>query len=97
MTEPASSSRRKPLLPNVVLALVLLVPVYVLSYAPVAAIMIQSAERHHGPRWPAIRVAIPVYAPVDWLIDHTLLAEPLFRWAELFGIGNDFRIRLHCA
>lgn len=32
----------------------------------------------------------PLYAPVDWLIDNTLLREPLFFWAGLWSAGDEF-------
>ena len=31
------------------------------------------------------------YRPVEWLIDHTPLREPLFQWAGLFSVEDSFR------
>jgi hypothetical protein len=33
---------------------------------------------------------IPVYGPVDRLIDETPLRKPLFLWARLWGVETEF-------
>jgi hypothetical protein len=33
-----------------------------------------------------------IYRPVDWLIDRTILREPLLAWAELWGVSDMFVI-----
>jgi hypothetical protein len=33
---------------------------------------------------------LPLYAPVDWLIDKTPLKEPLLWWAHVWGVEEDF-------
>lgn len=74
---------RKPLLVNLAwtVALVIGLPtVYVLSYAPVFSLV--------SDPWAS---RIPAYRPVDWLIDNTPLRPLLFRWADLWGVGDDFR------
>lgn len=32
----------------------------------------------------------PAYKPVDWLIDNTPLREPLFMWAGICGVHDEF-------
>lgn len=32
----------------------------------------------------------PIYKPVDWLIDNTPLRNPLFSWAEVLGVREEF-------
>lgn len=73
-------ARRIPLLP---IALLVLLPlVYVLSYAP--------AYRIGKPAgWSRIDCQSAVYRPVEWLIDNTPLDEPLYRWADLWGVRAD--------
>jgi hypothetical protein len=74
-------TRRPSLLP---IALLVLLPVaYVLSYAPVYRIGKSSG-------WSRIDRSIAAYRPVDWLIDNTPLDEPLYRWADLWGVRGDF-------
>jgi hypothetical protein len=34
----------------------------------------------------------PAYLPVDWLIDRTPLRQPLFWWAGLFGLRDEFEL-----
>ena len=80
---------RKPLLVNLTWAGVLVfvfVPVlYVLSYAPAVqwkcgqtgSMTIDGGE-------------LPIYQPVDWLIDNTPLERPLLWWAALFGVREEF-------
>jgi hypothetical protein len=33
---------------------------------------------------------LPLYRPVDFLIDHTVLREPVLWWAELWGVRDEF-------
>ena len=74
------STRRLPLLP---IALLVLLPLaYLLSYAPVYRMGKSSG-------WSRIDHPLAVYRPVDWLIDHTPLDEPLYRWADLWGVRGD--------
>lgn len=73
-------TRRLPLLPFV-LAVVLPV-IYALSYAPAYRIGKSSG-------WMRIDSQHAFYAPVDWLIDNTPLDEPLYRWADLWGVRGD--------
>jgi len=35
--------------------------------------------------------SIAAYKPVEWLIDETPLREPLFWWADVWGVGDDVR------
>ncbi len=65
---------------------------YVLSYAPVVHIF----KYHEGlPLDDVVAVDshdLLVYAPVDWLIDHTPLRRPLFWWAPAWSEGDDFEL-----
>lgn len=74
---------RKPLLVNLAWAVALVIglpTVYVMSYAPVFSLT-------RGPS----ASDIPAYRPVDWLIDNTPFRPLLFNWADLWGVGDDFR------
>lgn len=77
--------------------------VYVLSYAPIVKIC--GDTRQFVPDQPRTGAYVitadiqepladasryPAYAPVDWLIDDTPLREPLFLWAEIWGVGQAF-------
>ncbi len=62
----------------VAFAMIVLPVAYVLNYAPVV-------------RMTPVRIGTSVYAPVDWMIDNTPLREPLFWWADLWGVRDDFR------
>ncbi len=95
-----TSKLRKPLLANLtwVTALVLTVaPVlYVLSYAPYVRLRGEFAISYTTSgseiaRWGDGR-DYPVYEPVDWLIDHTPLQQPLFQWADLIGVKAEMEI-----
>lgn len=85
MTAP----RQKPVLANsgvVGELLLLLSPVYVLSYAPAMSVMIRrdpTVPFRAGFDSPAF------YRPVDWLIDHTPLSGPMFVWADCWGVRED--------
>jgi hypothetical protein len=94
MEHEKGQSPRKPLLANVTwtaaFALVLLVP-YLLSYAPVVAY----AEKHDLAQPTDLfdvtdGKELPIYRPVDLLIDYTPLRRPLVAWARLWGVGNTF-------
>lgn len=76
--------------------------VYVLSYAPFVRF---SGRAEMGPaerlaslrRWEFENHAFgtegslyPAYKPVDWLIDNTPLREPLFLWAGLWSVRDEF-------
>ena len=86
-----TTTTRKPWLANLVWATALLfvvVPMlYVLSYAP--AVQWKSGQTGSM----AIDGAdLPIYKPVDWLIDHTPIKRPLFWWAALFGVRQNFEL-----
>ena len=76
-------------------ALLLGVVAYPLSYAPVVKLRIGSANEHVGTPW-KMTIAdgneLPVYRPVDWLIDRTPLKTPMFLWARLWGVRAEFNI-----
>lgn len=93
---------RKPVLPNVVLAIVLLVPGYVLSYAPVVR-SVQSGSEWGNWRFGELVLAVgsaelAAYTPVEWLIDRTILKEPFMWWGDLWGVEASFRdgSRIRC-
>ncbi len=96
-----STPPRKPMLLNIVLAVVLLgIPVYVLSYAPVVRFRVAIAERFWASDYRTgedfltydVIAAGQVwsYRPVDWLIDNTPLVTPLLWWADLWGVQPEF-------
>ena len=77
--------------------------VYVLSYAPM--VQLQSGHKGRpsfrkltfrsgrvvfDPNPPTVSGGLAYYSPVNWLIDHTPLREPLFRWAGVWNVRRDF-------
>ncbi|MBT6156819.1 MAG: hypothetical protein HOL01_18755 [Planctomycetaceae bacterium] len=52
----------------------LIVVLYPLSYAP----MVRFGR------------VLPIYRPVDWLIDETAAREPLLNWARVWGMQDEF-------
>ena len=82
-----------------VTAVILLTVAYVLSYAPVVRLngswTVQMVPNWNGRVYPIKAplcgtTGLPVYRPVDWLIDHTPMREPLWTWAELWGVRTVF-------
>lgn len=68
---------------------------YVFSYAPAVSLLCDPLPQEKYYHWhaPTIkRHPLRCYAPVDWLIDNTLLERPLMSWAKLWG--SDDRISL---
>ena len=63
-----------------------LVFAYPLSYAP----MVRSMGERHGTGWGSPLFYdgrdMPVYRPIDWIIDNTLLDKPMFVYACLWGV-----------
>lgn len=91
---------RKSLLANLtwagVLVFVFVPLLYVLSYAPFVSwwnkdrpIRFAGPSAWFGSVYPD-GDELPLYRPVDWLIDHTPLQRPLFWWAGLFGVQDEF-------
>ena len=73
----------------------LLLPVYVLSYAPAVRFGLdQEFVVYSSPDITCSEASgsIAAYKPVEWLIDETPLREPLFWWADVCGVGGDVRI-----
>jgi hypothetical protein len=80
----------------------LLAVLYVLSYAPVVKWKestlpsVSATDPHTGHTvvitTPVDGQGLPLYVPVDWLIDHTILRHPLLRWADLWDVGTTFRV-----
>ena len=80
------------------LVLAVLAVGYVLSYAPVYWVLgrpdtVDIMWPHNRPwpdnrAWPhrGERKSVPGYQPVEWMIDETLLSEPLLKWAGLWGV-----------
>ena len=63
----------------------LLFVMYCLSYAPLYS-AVRSPNPYaslSGPQW-------IIYAPVDWMHDHTYLQKPLSAWAAIWGVEDDF-------
>jgi hypothetical protein len=97
-------NKRRPSITSLVAFDLIAVPIaYVLSYAPVVRICADAREfEPDRPRMGARVITAdiqepladasryPPYAPVDWLIDNTPLREPLFLWAEVWGVGKAF-------
>lgn len=69
------------------LALVMLAfgAIYVLGYAP-----LEKARRTAALPVPA--AMMDLYVPVQWLIDQSLLREPLLQWADLWGMRVSFEL-----
>ena len=59
---------------------------YPLSYAPVVR-----WERERGGSGMIDGSRLPAYRPIDRLIDNSPLGRPLFLWARLWGVEQDFR------
>lgn len=72
---------------------------YVLSYAPVVRMIggwdtVLGTDGFGNPailRAPIYSDDLPAYRPVEWLIDHTPMREPLLWWADICGVGRPFR------
>jgi hypothetical protein len=96
-----TGASRKPLLKNLcflALFAATLVAGYVLSYAPLYRLQHGASRPPLSVlRVPEFRVEVganrrlPGYAPVEWLMERTTLREPLFRWADAWGVGFDVR------
>ena len=80
----------------VVLAVLMLL--YVLSYAPVVRLMggwktYATVDGFGNPatvKAPIYGDDLPVYKPLDWLIDETPLRDPLLWWADVWGVRGTF-------
>ena len=72
--------RLTPILTTFLLVLLLLV-VYVLSYAPVVRYCVDPGASAHG-----------IYRPVEWLIDETPVREPLLVWAQPWGVRSQLEM-----
>lgn len=73
-----SRGHRFPVVTAIV-ALLLLAAAYVGSYAPVV--------RFTGTQ----RGDSIVYDPVDWILEREPFRTPLLAWANLWGVGDEFR------
>lgn len=69
-----------PVVATLVLVL-LLCAAYVLSYAPAVRFMRLT---------PGESMA---YRPVDWIMDRVPFRDPFLAWADLCGVGDEFRFR----
>jgi hypothetical protein len=82
--------------------LVVLSVVYLFSYAPV--VRMQGGWKvhpsSHTPLGARVRTYVkepidgdnlPLYQPVDWLIDNTPFQDPLLWWAQQCGVWGAFR------
>ena len=74
-------------------ALVFVVVVYPLSYAPFVRLQIEhrTADGSFLFGGPFDASMFPFYQPVDWLIDNTPLKKPLIAWAHVWGVGDEFQ------
>lgn len=95
------SSRIKPSHTSIIAFVLIVLPVlYVLSYAPFvrASRGRYSARRTHRMSvldpddvvLPGAGSRYPAYKPVDWLVDNTVLTEPLLLWSGLWGVREYF-------
>ena len=73
--------------------------VYVFSYAPVVRMknpfILYSGTDYKGfsPTSGSIDGHnLPLFRPIDWLIDETPLRRPLLWWAELWGVRDCFEL-----
>ena len=72
--------------------------VYVLSYAPGVRLMggwttyatVDGLGNPSADKAPIYGDALPVYKPIDWMIDETPLRDPLLWWAGVCGVGSPF-------
>lgn len=74
-----------------VIVLLCLALLYVLSYAPFYRLAYGS---DHHPTVPAVGgawdwVNDDTYRPVCWMIDYTVLREPLLLWAEVWDVDDN--------
>jgi hypothetical protein len=75
------------------IVLLIVVVAYPLSYAPVVRIHLERADPEPDIFAPEIDGdVLPIYKPIDWLIDETPARKPLFLWARLWGVENRFRV-----
>ena len=67
---------------------------YVLSYAP-ACRLARGADVHYHTSDQRIVFARPLnwtmYRPVEWVMDRTPLARPLYWWGDVWGCGSSMR------
>ena len=75
-----AGEKRRAILKWAAVALLCVVVAYPMSYAPVVRFN----------RSVAFGRDLPMYAPVDWVIDNTPLRDPLFAWARLWGVEYEF-------
>lgn len=83
-TPPMPAKPRKPLLLNLTwagAALLGLVMLYVLSYAPVFRVVV-GTDNLFRPRYLG---HLPGYGPVEWLVDNSSLNQPLLWWGGVWG------------
>ena len=86
------------LLPDVLAVLAVLMLAYVLSYAARRAFHgwredLRSTVDGRNPatvKAPIDGDDLPVYKPLDWLIDETPLRDPLLWWADVWGVRGTF-------
>jgi len=73
-----------------VAAVVILFVVYVLSYAPAVRLYGPTTTIHRTVRITIVNSVdggqLPVYRPVDFLIDRTPLRRPMLAWAGVWGV-----------
>ena len=84
------SPRTKPSITSIVAFGMLLTVLYVLSYAPVVSVWDGPNPTYVGLDPALPKNEYPPYKAVDWLIDETPLREPLFCWADIWGVREEF-------
>jgi len=76
----------------VALEIILLLVLYVLSYAPLVRFC-EGPSPSRSDNYSRARGVYVLYEPVDLLIDLTPLRKPLFIWADLWRVGDSFKER----
>lgn len=72
----------------ILIATVLIPPLYLLSYPPIV-----SVQKRYPPSITGISWAQGwfVFVPADWLIDHSLIRKPMLAWAKVWGVSGEFK------
>src|SRR5690606_20969675 len=90
--------RERPSAWPLALLLLLLSAVYLFSYAPVVRMrggwkMVPTTDGFGNPaivRAPIFSEDLPLYRPVDWLIDNTPMQDVMYWWADVWGVRSPF-------
>jgi hypothetical protein len=86
------------------IALLALLLAYPFSYAPVVQMrggwkMVPATDGFGNPavvKAPIFSEDLPLYRPVDWLIDNTPMQDVLYWWADVWGVRSPFTEAAGC-